>query len=336
MSAKQAKWSQLSHPPRAAIFRLIPINHYEFIFVTQTVIDEEIVKDGIYKYNSIDKTWNKIINYPQDFRSMHHNSTIDTKNNIIYTANKSKLLQINLNTNNIETLLETTIFGGFPGILFANDRIHIIGGAQNRKHFIFDPTNKKLNEIYGFDCGARCRPIYLKTKRSIITSVYKPPVSIMEFKDNKWTDMKIQNCELLAGSNVMATTKEDYLIFYHGYNVKDSKNHKYIFVYDVRNNILKRSNIEAPSASSISGAVTRNYKQENLLTFGFINQCYKMLQYQNVTPMPFYLIKLIEKWVCYETIHFVELVQDNNHHTIQKVIHWVMDMDKIIASTIQN
>ena len=78
--------------------------------------------------------------------------------------------------------------------------------------------------------------------------------------------------------------------------------------------------------------ITRNNRKENMVTFGFVNKCYKGKEYENIQHLPFYLIKFIERWVCYETLHLMTGSPDD----IAKVNHWIIGVDKIIDSTFTN
>ena len=69
----------------------------------------------------------------------------------------------------------------------------------------------------------------------------------------------------------------------------------------------------------------RNEERENLATFGFVHECYKMLKLKDVQIMPFYLIQLIGKWVRYETIHLI--ATDVNEENKK---HWTIGVDKIL------
>ena len=107
----------------------------------------------------------------------------------------------------------------------------------------------------------------------------------------------------------------------------------FTFVYDVRNKKLYQSDIEAPSATMSKAVVlTRNDQRENLSTFGFINDCYKMCRFHGVQVMSFYLIKIIDKYVCYETLHL--LIRKGAGDPSKT--HWTIAVDKIIESTLSN
>ena len=68
------------------------------------------------------------------------------------------------------------------------------------------------------------------------------------------------------------------------------------------------------------------------MTFGFVNECYKTGPFQGVQRLPFYLIKLIANWVCFEELHLlIKHDQDD-----PKAFHWMINVDNIIESTLTN
>ena len=340
----QSCWTELTKPPDAVFSDLLPLNDHEFIVVPQRHPRDHSYKDSksIHKYNAISNEWTKVMDYPQNFKLMSHKSFIDTKNNMIYLCNDdSKLLQINLNTKKIKTLSNKANMGTFPGIFIINDKIHIIDAYQ--RHLVFNESNDKFDLIHDYKDDKMTvsnRPFYFTKTKSIINTFLRKkskkscPI-IMEFKNNKWNDWKIENNQYIAGSRILATSREDYLIFMNGVDLTSSNRHDLIFVYDVGKGKLIKSDIELPKDSGkrrISCGVTRNNDKENLVTFGFINKCFGGNEYQNIQRLPFYLIKFIETWVCYETMHVI-INRDSDFNPKERK-HWIIDMDKIITSTL--
>ena len=92
---------------------------------------------------------------------------------------------------------------------------------------------------------------------------------------------------------------------------------------------MSKSDIKTPTIARATAIITRDDERDSLLTFGFVNQCYKMEEFGDVQALPFYIIKLMEKWVCFEMIHVIQLLTND-----LPVVHWTMDVDKIIESTL--
>ena len=198
------------------------------------------------------------------------------------------------------------------------------------KHFVFDASSNQFKVIRDFwneqkliSTAASTGPIFVKQRKSIMT-VLSDPISVIEFKDNKWTDLKVENCQDLFASKTISTTTGDFIIFVGGWHeeINNYQDHRLIFFYDVKNNKLIKSDIEAPEEEFTGLTLTRNKDYEDVLTFGFIRKCYKMTNYSDLQALPFYLIKFIGKWVCYETIHL-----------IARERHWTIGVDEIIMKS---
>ena len=332
-------WIKCSPPPHSVFGTLLPLNTYEFIIVPQAHPNDKRYKDldGIYKYNSIHKQWSKIFDYPDlsYFTSVGHRSAIDIKNQIVYACSRSKLLKIDLNTKTMKIIYLNYYVGNFPGTIFANDSLHIIGGVLNNSHWILDKSTLMLNEAHNFeddDQRIASKAIYFKRHKSILStcSAFEEDgkiraTSITEFKNNKWNIFKDTQDKELFNSSIIATKNENYLIFVSGGNFNS------IFVYDVRKDVMIKSDIKKPTNDFSCVIITRNDDRDNLLTFGFVGECYKKREYKNIQKLPFYLIKMIDSWVCFETVH---LLIDSHGVRCEPRTHWTIDVDKIITPTI--
>ena len=344
MASSKWYWTELDSVPHAYFAKLLSVNDHEFICIPSRSSDDNNRdgknSDGIYVYNSIHNKWCKIINYPTNFETLRHSTTIDKKNQIIYIANGiSKLYKIDLKTKTIELLSNNVNVGAFPGIILIKNKIHIIGARENYKHFLYDQDDDQLKEICDFadnDLMTSRSSIYLKSTQSAFTTVYYKdnpldPVSIMEFKDNEWSDLNIKDCDGLHQSCILSTFHEDYLLIIGGVTDITFWIHANIFVYNIKNKKLMKSDIRSPFIGYPFGAITKNDENDELLTFGFIRNCYKIFSlFNDVQIMPFYLMKFIQKWVCNEKLHLMLSKEyDNKIKT-----HWMINVDRIIGAAL--
>ena len=229
------------------------------------------------------------MSYPEDFSSVGHFATVDTKNAIVYILNNcGELFEINLNTKSVNTLyidnnkIIEMNFGEFPGIIYANDTIHVIGGGEIEEHFIFDRQNEKFISTYNFeDVGRISSPtsLYFKTNKSIITTSWiqpddqvkpqenqkegeeKPIVSIMEYINDKWTDLYTTHnyeFESLFECNIVSTISEDYIIFIDGASPTCVDGYRGFFVYNVAEKSLIKSDIKLPWKCASCAVMTRD------------------------------------------------------------------------------
>ena len=339
MATKQPNWLRMDQPPPDCKFaRLLPLNSHEFIIVPQISIKKYKNQDGIYKYNSIIKQWIKIMDYPKDFKSYAHHATIVKNANIIYIINSTAtLFKINLISKSMESKHFDMNLGQYPGILFVNDDIHIVGGKESSKHFILNQNNepKKFKQLHDFKVYPHLIPIFFHRTQSMIAvvpSIGPNHASMMKYKNGIWKNLNLSSDYYFYFRRVAVTKAQDYMIFISAYNHKKLQLEHVLFVYDLKNGTVIKSDIKAPTIKSTTAITTRNIERDGLLTFGFVNYCYKLKEFDGVQDLPFYIIKLIEKWVCFEIMHIIELTLSRKDITTKH--HWTINVDTIIQSAL--
>ena len=78
--------------------------------------------------------------------------------------------------------------------------------------------------------------------------------------------------------------------------------------------------IKQPSIKHIESLCIRNdTNKQELSTSGYIRQCWNMKQFKDIRYPPAYLIKIIERYVCFEIIHYMN-----------SKAHWMINVDDII------
>ena len=271
------------------------------------------------------------MDYPEDFQSDGHIATIDRKNKIIYILNNDSIfIKINVNTGTMEKINCNIPRYQFPGLIYANGNIHVIGSKHitgnplnmiNTKHYIYNEEERAFTEGYDFKEETFPIPIYLNKRKSIMAITDDFPYPLIEYKDNVWQQIKITQ-EDFPGTTVV-TPGQDLMIFLQ---VRGFWTYNGIFVYNLNNGTIHKSKLYVPETFTATSTITRNDERDEMLTFGFIRKCYKGNNFKAVQDLPFYLIKFISKWICFETVHFIGLKENGKH------IHWEIDVDAIINS----
>ncbi len=93
-----------------------------------------------------------------------------------------------------------------------------------------------------------------------------------------------------------------------------------ITIYDFKTNKFRQSSIKCPKKRRFKAVMANNSQNDELLTFGFVNECFRSSQFNDIQVLPYYLVKLIGNWVCYEFIH---IVADDGKH-------WRLNIDTIL------
>ena len=273
------------------------------------------------------------MDYPKEFKSNSHRSTIDTKNKIAYVlTTDSTLFTMHLNTKLIDKIDCDIYFGKYPKILYTNGDIHIVGGTDNTKHFMFNVKDQHLTEMHDFKRTPFLIPIYLTKTKSMLAML--DDSSMMQYMNGVWQN--VHNLSLDYHFDILqcAVTKaQDYMMLIGGLKQTRIKmEESAVFVYDLINGKMTKSDIKGPAMKPLTAITTRNVQHDSLLTFGFINHCYKFKEFDGIQELPFYIIKFIEKWVCFELMYVIELTLSRQDTTPKH--HWTIDVDAIIQSTL--
>merc|ERR1712087_1040812 len=69
---------------------------------------------------------------------------------------------------------------------------------------------------------------------------------------------------------------------------------------------LKRSSIKCPTVGECFAARTGGVdSKDGILVCGFINECFKSKEFENIQLLPDYLINIIAQWYGSEMIHWI-------------------------------
>ncbi len=324
--------SEFNHP---AVSR---INSSEFIIAEYKFYSDT---DGwkIYKFNhDSSKLTPFIIDCIDDNQAQYYNMVYDKTTNKLYlytwedNAVSGMMTIIDINTKQFET--STNCFAeceSGPNILSVQGTIHLIGGANNPKHYIWNNYNKSLEEIYHFAeysaiFGASA--FYLSSK-DIIILIGGADRGLLSFEDinigiwifylknRTWKQIKTR-CPWNIGRAVM-TSDEKYIIIAAANNNYKGND---IFILDIRTDILvlKKSNICSPKEGYHQMVRTGDALKDEMLVIGFIKWLFNTNDFSDLVLPPFYIMQLIAKWYNTETIHWLEwnnkYDEENDHYTI--------------------
>eukprot|EP01084_Bolivina_argentea_P129216 228243_1 len=282
----------------------------------------------IYKYNSNNKC-TKIMECHKINGSL---STIDTHNKEIYAFDlENRLSKINLNTNTIQTLSNKQELYTHR-IIYANNAIHML---VKDTYSIFDKKSQQFKEMVKYNgiinhIGSSL--VFIKSRQSIITTIRSdnntrtPFISEFSLQTLKWTNWKRS---ARYNSAIVCTKNQKYIIFCGGYHDLGGWT-DWIEVFDVRNDVMKQSVIKCAKKTFLRAVLTRNDEKDEILTFGFINYCFKLAELSHIQPMPYYLQKIIANYVCFEQIHIFDVPLMSNSNKS----HWSINVDKIIQSVL--
>ena len=278
----------------------------------------------------------------------------------------NKLYRLNLHNKScrLQNICPDDI-GCLPMIIRTQDIIHFIN--DHGMHFIYHPLcleNNNNNNCVVFidDFGTRFGmediylSIYLQSKNCILVADDNKfaqciiPQNLNNISEYKWIDLKLSTpfgyervgCEVDSVS-IVATFDDNFVFIIQGKCSigidinKFNKQTPSIYVFDTKNNTCKKCHVEFPifvddinMFNGFQGIMIRNKIKDELLTFGFVNNCFKLNEFTNVQILPHYLIDLIVKYIIMEYIHIFSIykVDINGHHE-----HWKISVDDLLFLT---
>ena len=90
------------------------------------------------------------------------------------------------------------------------------------------------------------------------------------------------------------------------------------------NNMCIKSRISCPAKGWMDAIVTNDIDGDNVLTYAYVNDCYKLNNFGDMQILPYYLIEMIARWVSRQYIHLLTEGDDRGH--------WKIDVDDILQS----
>ena len=143
--------------------------------------------------------------------------------------------------------------------------------------------------------------------------------------DKKWEKLKhITLPPNMRQFGVVSTRDERYIILFGGCDLDN------IYIYDTRNNILRKSDIKCPMRGDIRATISDDLDEDKLVTSGFINRCYKGKDFMNVQLLPFYLIELISKWYQNQNVYLLKQCADAGTLSDFESLHFTINIDHIL------
>eukprot|EP01083_Nonionella_stella_P130294 395394_1 len=291
---------------------------------------------GIYKYDISKDTFTKMMSFGASFECAAHDAAYDCDNQLIYTASQSGLCTFDLKRQLFHKIAEIDEFGPFPSMINTKDNVHITGSDGRTfvsKHFIFNKNSKQVTENHSFEESLWGHAMIQISNKSIVIINKRSP-SWYEYllNDNKWIKSDINpSIKHAEFSVIVKSNNGQYIIFLGGQlNSLDSTNA--IYVYDVIGKCMSISSVKCPEENKLyKGIIVCNEKADDLLTSGYIKECFNASQFENVQLLPRYIVKLIRQWISNEKVHlFSETF--TIYSSCSGSAHWKIQLDAILES----
>lgn len=317
---------------------LIAIGNNELITVVLKtgIVEKENEKKfikylSVWKYYTIHNKWRQITDFNKKYHSSKYSVTFDPDSELIYLCGQEgQLFEIDLEKEQITELCSNVkCTHGEPVLFVVKNHIHII--SVSGCHQIFQKDTHKLETIGNITdyVLARMSPTIKRPKSMIIGGEYidheneSKPGIVEYFWDKK--QFEFWNIEGIEDPvDIIATKNKQYLILFSLYSFVGN-----IFLYNIRNKKLIKTDIKIPD-DCLYLAIDSNKNRDDLLVFGYVQELFKSPEYQTIPLLPYYLIKLIGKWISFENIHLTGVQEDE-----LITVHWKINIDKIFQSAME-
>eukprot|EP01084_Bolivina_argentea_P128081 226453_1 len=330
MAESDSNWNEIDPPPFTFFTKIFVINEGEFVTVSPGD-NLNNYKHAIYVFNKQNNKWNKIFVHQQQFRPSM--VAYDKAHQAMYLGSYGKLLKFDIKNRTLSKLSEISDFYTSPRtqLIFAQNNLHKIGIDT----CVYDDVMKKFNQInqQNIPVSRRSALKYLKSQKCLLSfgagqylrynnswyqnySVYQ-----FSFVDRQWTNLNVK-IPTDVGIRYSATCKsEEYILLLGGGDGYSTEFVDDILIYDTKNRSFTKSKIRCPHKDAYFGAITNDGKHDEMLCFGFVNDCYKANNFGDVQLLPFALVQLVNSYFCHEELHLFEK---------QGKRHWKINIDVIL------
>ena len=333
-------WVRLTPVPFTLNESLTPpifININEFIvFTSKHAYWNE---GGIIKYNINTNVWTKLLEYDKDDEFIYGDSAVyHSQSKMIYiSCHNHKIFKYDVSKMKSISITDTRVIDYNSRLLLIDNKLHNIGGE--RGHWIWNIQTDKISEkgkqvkkIVNDHQHALWRQnlydpavIYLKSQQCILLfggrgSYWRRSVHRFSISDNTWNKLDCKLPRSMNSCGIVKTRNERFIILFGG-NISNVKNSDDIYIYDVRNNEVVKSEIKAPMSGCFRASVTDYPERDNKLCFGFVRDAYNDEDFIDLQKLPLYLMDFISKWYQHQEIYLLEISAGG---------HWRINLDEIL------
>eukprot|EP01084_Bolivina_argentea_P087421 157895_1 len=280
-----------------------------------------LYEDEIWKYKNNQDEWLKIMDIYGTIgnRLRFSCSSLNKETATIYALNNGQhpryMNIIDLNTQNITESPQDDCFGYVS--LCVDNKLHVFGTMMRKphlSHFISNGEVKEIKQICSLDEfdeeHLRQWPvIYLSSKKSVLfgqdlhRKLYLYSLSTNDCAEIIATSQDDMHA---YASKAVLTTDERYIIHFWESNFHEP-HPVYVDVLDLKLNKWIATGLQAPVTQTFdpikSICLLHDEGREGLSTSGFVRGCWKKSEFESLMYPPFYLIKIIETYVVFATIH---------------------------------
>eukprot|EP01084_Bolivina_argentea_P215186 365308_1 len=333
------KWNKLAECPFNETVRFVfRLNEKELLILLQTAFVGLRIGWFIglaWTYNIQHNTYHKKnLLSTKLFKNVgckYATTALDTNKSLLYLFGENgHVNEVNLKTLEWKKCSHKFHDGSHARSLFIKGKFHIFGGWENvNSHFIWCPKEQNLKKICDLKTlkpgAVRMFDMhYLKSRDSVLL-LYGKRQDVKLYKDYGM-DSKLylyslltKQCESLPikllinikFSESVLTRDEKYVILCGG---------GHFYVVNLKEMSIIKKEISVPCIQTGKMIIVSDEKVEELLSFGYIRNCWNLPSFSNIIYPPFYLTQLMNSYFTKEMIHMISAAS-----------HFSINVDKIIV-----
>ena len=303
---KASKWQKLPSFPFPYFSQPVFINKDEFIVCPSK--HSSCLSDGIYLFNTKQKNWRKMFNFPPLFRCFARSTAYHSKTSTLFVSLlcSDYLLKFDLNAQKLTQFIYEPS-ENHAKLLMIEDELHAV---LKNEHCIFNVTQNQIKPLYtlvhGCDNPNFHHLIYLKSQKCLLL-FDKKKIHRFSILNKKWKpirDLKLP--QEIGKFGVVTTRDERYTILFGGGFYVDTQGYlDSIYIYDIINHKFRKSKIKCPITGRFHATIGDDADSDKMVVFGFINNCYKEKDFTDLQVLPYYLIELISKWYQQQQVYLL-------------------------------
>ena len=291
---------------------------------------------GLYTYNTTSKSWTDFIKYSANVDTLDsHEICYDAKNKrILMYGYQKRLFIYNYDKNIFKRYDQTIQIGSYPNLICIDGDFHLIGGATNKYHKIWDTEKNEFKNIYEFEEWNKGNYggvlLYFDSKQELLLfggydySISKcfDTVRCHKIGDKEWKNSDLTLPRAMKNFGCILTSNQRFLIIFGGSSKDESQGSMelddiWILDFQALDDKWKKSDIKCPKKGAYYAVLMGSQDNNELLVHGYIRTQMKKLE----LFLPDEILNLISLWYADEVVHLI-------HRHVPA--HWTMNINDIL------
>ena len=228
--------------------------------------------------------------------------------------------------------------------IIINNELHIIGGGGHGRHgrnghLKYNQTQRRFELLHYLVDIMNIRRIidhkivqikskvYVMGGYNVGTRRFSDGIHEYDIINNSWSTLKITLPKPMGKFGCTTAINKQYVLLFGGKR-PDKNISNEIWIYTVHDKSFKKSRMKCPKKSPYRAFAINNRNKDELVTFGYVRNIWKIYEIDDHLFPPQYLIRIIFNFYWREYVH---LFEDQS-----VTVHWRIDVFDIIFHDIDS